>query len=1301
MDKIELPSLKRSPSGDHTVQLAPGMPHLPERLLLAHAEGRVLIIAGAGVSMQSPACLPDFGSLVRRVFAHLDKAIGANLAASRDDANAPEQTRSLPPLDAEQAAMLHRVISKEYDVALGMLERRMDSDQAKESTVRRAVAEILREATTHSPIHTSLVRLANRGGAATIATTNFDLLLESAASALRKPLPLYSLQGIPRPSLRPEFSGVLHLHGALDPDPRRHPDLVLTDRDFGEHYLRRRAIPDFIYDVARIFHIVLVGYSLADPPMRYLLNAVAADGQRFSDLKERFAFVGMNTSSDHATEVRRQMELATWKGRGITPIPYDKSEGHQALSKVLENWAEYSPHGKSGRTVKEARRILSLPRAAASESSAALFGHLFRRSSDEMQARMANNARDLRADPAWLDGMIEVVREKGTAHDREAHVSRLCQIVLTNCLNDRRMLRWAAQLAPTRISERRAVLEVLDLQYDAASSEPWITAWSLIAESYREPTHNGRRHQDYRLGQRLKSGERSGSLIGDIAREIGPRLKVEWRADSGFHSVKVPVRPRKVNDILHLSLTSGTIDLGRTISLDDVTDVDFLVELAETLEAEVARGLKIGRRIGWHADRSLIWLGGLDHVSLDVASGDDEEPDRFHRGIAPVVRLLVHTIGRLGKLKPATGTPFMQRWLTRQDPVHTKMWAAVGVIPALADPEQVKLFLLKLPPSYNWKSTHYPEVTLLRALRFRDMDLPSQKLIVDFLIKGPPPSIFNVRHMRMDKQRFLNGLIVRELTRLQAAGAELPPRALNWLRLREARYQEFVATTVSTDFPKDVHSGWLAPNPDTSLDSLDGERLAAAVDERLRIGDHWTGPASGIWDWLDDGGNALRLAQSLLAAESSFGRLGMAWNALGLRFHPRDRNAPDQTPSTQAIEVLHSISEMDDVVLQEATTGLSNWLERWSSTFNEEGALLRAILRLWEFGAAASNRSMDLTDYKDEEGAEAKRVAHDSLNSPIGNLVGAFLQACPNLLKVPLPFKLLTDLRTVRDLIETTPGYAGVVARYRCATGLPYFMHADGGWTEDALLSRLEEGPESDVLWHAVAHSRLTRNVMVRLGRLMARRAVNGGLEMEVRRSLVERVCFDMLGGIYRAQTNFDLLPEAQQMLRAVPDELRAHAAHSVKRFMDDVVNSGGVTPVSREEIFDRAVEPFLRDVWPQERAVVTPAVSEAFASVPAASCRRFDRAVAAIRRFLVPFESWSMYHWGLVSDTGSGIREGVVVGPAEAAAALDLLDLTIGKGADVRIPHGLDAALAVIAMENPALRRDTRFARLATLTRT
>ena len=238
-------------------------------------------------------------------------------------------------LTERQTAEVQRFIIGDYDVVLGMLERRLDDQTRGDSRVRREVVNRLRLGSKNpAAIHTALMKLADRGGAKTIVTTNFDLLLESAAQRLQSPLETYSLGSIPKPSRQSEFSGVLHIHGALDKNPVSSSEMVLSDQDFGEFYLRRRVVPDFIYDAARLYHLVLVGYSANDPPMRYLLNAVAADGNRFDDLKE-----------DSPSLVRAlliPLHSRIGKGVSITPIHYDSKEGHDALRGTLARWAALS-----------------------------------------------------------------------------------------------------------------------------------------------------------------------------------------------------------------------------------------------------------------------------------------------------------------------------------------------------------------------------------------------------------------------------------------------------------------------------------------------------------------------------------------------------------------------------------------------------------------------------------------------------------------------------------------------------------------------------------------------------------------------------------------------------------------------------------------------------------------------------------------------------------------------------------------------------------------------------------------------
>ena len=414
------------------ISFGPDLPTIPERLLLAHARGEVLFLCGAGISRS--AGMPGFRELVSNVYQTLDPVIHAELpnASSTEDCR---RDPHLPQLTPRQAAEVRRFKAEEFDVVLGMLERRLDSRKREDSKVRSRVAEVLRQPEAPNalqtpppaesvgktdragmprpicpaPVHRTLIRLADRGGVSTIMTTNFDLLLEAAAKGLRVPLQTYALGSIPRPTRRNEFAGVLHLHGALSRDPCRFSDLVLTDQDFGEFYLRRRIVPDLIYDAARLFHLVMVGYSAKDPPMRYLLDAVAADEARFEDLKDRFIFIDADGADPVAIE--------DWRTRGITPIQYSApNEDHSALYQTLDRWADLSAiNGKRQAAEKEIRRIVMTDRAATPEADRRLFDHLFRRSNAGERVHLAASASAAGADIAWLDAIMNISDER----DRE------------------------------------------------------------------------------------------------------------------------------------------------------------------------------------------------------------------------------------------------------------------------------------------------------------------------------------------------------------------------------------------------------------------------------------------------------------------------------------------------------------------------------------------------------------------------------------------------------------------------------------------------------------------------------------------------------------------------------------------------------------------------------------------------------------------------------------------------------------------------------------------------------------------
>lgn len=390
---------------DALIYLEDDLPGLPEDLMLARDQGRVLFLTGAGVSTPAPSNLPNFQGLVCEIAKRLDARLGQAMEDWTKEGVSPSEppkTREafMVGLDARQCAEFKRFVSNEFDMVLGMLERRMARASEPSSRLRVAAREALDAAEAPNSLHASINFLARRFGELFVATTNFDRLHEEAARPGK--VASHGLEGLPRPSSGQGFHGVFHIHGVLDPKQSR--QLVLTDQDFGDLYLRRRLTADFIYDAARIFHLVIVGYSVNDPPFRYLMNAVAGDSLHFPDLKDRYVFAPRAAGDLTVGE--------DWAARSILPICYDKADHHAELARLLKAWAaSIPPTGEDRWARQRLRRICRRPRGEASETDAALFGYLFRRALRTEQGALARFLGEIGANPGWLDEMVKVLRE--------------------------------------------------------------------------------------------------------------------------------------------------------------------------------------------------------------------------------------------------------------------------------------------------------------------------------------------------------------------------------------------------------------------------------------------------------------------------------------------------------------------------------------------------------------------------------------------------------------------------------------------------------------------------------------------------------------------------------------------------------------------------------------------------------------------------------------------------------------------------------------------------------------------------
>lgn len=387
-----------------SIVLGKDLPPLPMDLLTARDHGEVLFIVGAGASYPPPSSLPDFGGLVADIYAEVDPAMSGPLAAVQKKGGPSWET--MPDLlTHQQRTELKFFAQREYDVVLGMLERRIDGDPSKASTLRRAAQTVLGRTVEPNALHSALVRLGQRFGQTLLVTTNFDRLLSIAARREKYSDSAFALGEMPNPSRNTEFAGILHIHGMLPLKSQRGSALILTDQDFGDAYLRRHIVTSFLYDAARIFHLVLVGYSANDSPVRYLLNAIAADERHFNDLKPRYAFVGCEAGDD-----RTAIE---WQSRGITPIPYDRANKHKALTEVLSRWSEIIPDKRNTARVQTYLKTVAKldPDAPDGVAAQSFLRYYISRCNPSEQAELARLLASCKASPKWLTTMNQVVRD--------------------------------------------------------------------------------------------------------------------------------------------------------------------------------------------------------------------------------------------------------------------------------------------------------------------------------------------------------------------------------------------------------------------------------------------------------------------------------------------------------------------------------------------------------------------------------------------------------------------------------------------------------------------------------------------------------------------------------------------------------------------------------------------------------------------------------------------------------------------------------------------------------------------------
>lgn len=294
-------------------------PDIPDSLLQAHEEGRVVFFCGAGISY--PAGLPGFCGLVKKIY---------------------ELNGTTPSAIERKALELGQ-----FDATLDLLERRLPGQRL---AVRRALAKALRPKLYRkgaTETHSAILRLAlSREGALRLVTTNFDRVFHSAAKRIGQVFQAYSAPLLPVPK-NSRWNGLVFLHGLLPSkeDITALNRLIMTSGDFGLAYLTERWAARFVSELFREYTVCFIGYSINDQVLRYMMDALAADRMQGEVTPKAWALGDCEPGKEKS-------KVIEWEAKGVTPILYEIPAGsndHSKLHKTLHAWADTYRDGVLGK----------------------------------------------------------------------------------------------------------------------------------------------------------------------------------------------------------------------------------------------------------------------------------------------------------------------------------------------------------------------------------------------------------------------------------------------------------------------------------------------------------------------------------------------------------------------------------------------------------------------------------------------------------------------------------------------------------------------------------------------------------------------------------------------------------------------------------------------------------------------------------------------------------------------------------------------------------------------------------------
>lgn len=1193
---------------------------IPDRLIALQEKGEIVFLCGAGISQRYG--LPSFYKLTTDIYTHLGESWYGHPA--EEDAmgvNHDGTAKGSPALDRALFALTKRLRGDDTGSRL-----------RAEALLTEAIEAHLQPPPGTFPAHQDVWTLSRdpemRGR---IVTTNFDVLFErvgaqGVASRACADLP---------PPLATDFTGVLHLHGRIADAQLglSRTQLVLNSAEFGEAYLRSGWAARYVYDLARATTIVILGYGADDPPMRYILEVLTADRERYPDIREIFAFVPAMPDP-----MVRGRIADIWAAKGATAILYDSRDpaDHDALYRTISRWATFASNPTGWRRTEATRILEQDPEQIGEGDWERLHWLLGGGDAGELLG-------EINPDPKWAEPLAK------------ANLFRLGAVspfrwILAR-LNDGAMPAAVAEHVPMSQETIAGLERALGWRSPKTPDVPAavLQAWRLIIQvasrRLSTSTNNGLRWS--RVMAAIEAGNFSLVTKRDILACLRPRVQI----GKVFRWPGLEDEPE-----------ADALALRHVLRVDwGPGPIDKLDKLAASWPADRRRDLI--RALSRELDNALEEAedtGTLHAASGDVKSIGRHSQDAHGDGFYPIVRALADLWDAEVESDLASAKSQAVEWLVSPYLLVQRLGLYALQKPLFSGAE-VARYLLALDDADFWLGDSRRETMQLFSQRWPSLADDERAKVENRISSGLPRGLLipdgDPEQIAMVQD---NAVFIR-LSRIEGTGQTLSANARTALEALRARHPNWRSEGERDDF-RVWSSGARILGNQGDISLLAGtppDRLLDRVEEVVG-GDPFA--QGDLWRLYCDAEPATALAALLSSDPTSTKRAG-AWQSYFWSITAAE-------PVDIQERTLHAITA--DWFEFEPFTAISDWLLRKRPALDIGP---RDLLRLWDRLCDAVERHAGPV-----EAQSRSDVVFSMLNSPEGKIGTLLLDEYGRVRSPEGRSDQLQILARLERLIgaEGELGFLGTAA---AMDGLPALFSEHEQWADEHLLPLVQwTNPFAPAAWSVLLRQHIPYPLLYAA---LKSALFDAGARPDLDRS-IDAVAGWMLSPLLWAQDPKGPVPhvepvEVRGALARARAEVRGSAAYWLVGALEKL-------PGDRADIWRTRVGPLFRAVWPLEPRCRSSGATLHLVRLALLTGFAFADAVGAIAPALGPLETWEVESYLGRDEDARRYYD------TDPGALLTLFDAVVSEE---NVPSSMVAMLERLVQAEPALTEDGRYLKL------